>query len=163
MTDNIRQIANTFEYFLNLEELKVKKHYKYTELNFPFDSKKYLDYPLVEGLAHLEREIGEPLRNIKNSGELNKEPVLIKILTNDEVDTFIAHAIINKIVDVLTEGKEQTYRDWLVVPRPIEKNVVGTVKSIIQLVNTEPAVPGLQIKIFNAQGDGINFIEKLEG
>ena len=161
-TEKIRQIANTFEYFLNLKELKIKKHYKFTTLEFSFDSQAYLNCKLSDGLALLEEQVGSPLRQIIQSGEI-KEPLLVKIQTNDEVDTFISHAVINKIIDVLTENKEQNYRDWLVVPRPIERNVIGTSKSIIQLVNTEPVIEALQIKIFDTTKDGVNFIEKLEG
>ena len=66
------------------------------------------------------------------------------------------------MVEGITAGTLPTYREWLVVPRPIEKNVIGTAKTIIQLVNCPPVVENLQIKIFGADGDGINFVEKME-
>ena len=152
-----------FEYFLDLKKLKIKKQYTYETIGLMFDTKKFLSYNLHDGIEYMDKAITEPIKAIAKSMNEKQTPVLIKIMTNDEVDTFLAHSLINKVIEGITACTQPTYRDWLVVPRPIEKNIIGTVKTIIRLVNCPPVIENLQIKIFGADGDGINFVEKIEG
>ena len=150
------------EYFLNLKTLKVEKEYfGYEILVINLNTNEYFNCILKDGEVFLEKKLINPLRACIQNKNTNSN-ICISIYTEEEkIDTFIAHTLITKVLETLSEDRKKDFRDYLVVPRSIEKNVVGTITSLVDFVNCEPKINSLQIKIFDkTKKDGINFVER---
>lgn len=145
------------QYFLDLEKLSIKKlyedEYETVEVFLPLD--KIYDMSVRAGVTEVMNYLGEMRLPETENCHIIVKTDLQRIETDDA--SLVFGYIINELI---TDDKR--IRDYLDIPRKLQKSLIGTQASLIELVNYPSKYKLLQITIMNTKGEGFNLAERID-